>query len=97
MKFLKIEDNKAYFLNSSETWTAIDEIGKDDLLILVDRAIEGDLEMDDIADNELQNQAHRIIYENVHDRLEELLADSERFVDESRELYKDALEKYAQE
>ena len=43
MKYLKIENNKGYFIkdkNTPENWTEIDLIEKDDLLSLLDYAME---------------------------------------------------------
>lgn len=95
MRYLRIEDNRAYFVNSSGATRPIDEIGKDDLLFLIDRLVEGDFDMDEFVEEHLQNQAHSIIYKNIYERLTELLDNRDRFKDESRELYKEALEKYS--
>ena len=47
MKYLKIENNKGYYCLGQDNWQDIDRINKDDLLILLDKAIETDFEMDE--------------------------------------------------
>jgi hypothetical protein len=97
MKYLKIDDNKAYYLKSADSetvWTEIDKINKDDLLTLLNSAISNDFEMDIYSDEILSNKAHQIIYKNIFEKFTSLLAMKDKFKDESERLYKDALEKY---
>ena len=49
MKDLKIENNKAVFIKDKDqpkSWTEIDQIGKEDLLKLLESAICEDFELD---------------------------------------------------
>ena len=49
MKYLKIENNKAFYLkdkNQPSIWTEIDQIEKEDLLRLLDYAVNEDFELD---------------------------------------------------
>lgn len=98
MKYLKIEDNKGFFLkkNEDETrdWVLIDQIGKDDLFYLLNKAISEKFEIDDFTEETLSNKAHYIIYKNLHEKFSDLLLNKTRFKDESENLYKTALEKY---
>ena len=99
MKYLKIEDNKGFFLKtevdtSSTTWTEIDQIGKEDLFYLLNKAISEDFELDEYLEENLSNKAHQIIYKNLHEKFVDLIANKTRFIDESESLYKTALEKY---
>jgi hypothetical protein len=98
MKYLRIDDNKAYFLrnneNEEDNWILIDQIGKDDLFNLLNRAISEPFEMDEFSDENLSNKAHYIIYKNLHEKFSGLLTNKTRFKDESDGLYKAALEKY---
>lgn len=50
--------------------------------------------MDDPALNEIKHEAHKIIYENLYDKFQDLLKNKSKFIDESEALYKDALQKY---
>jgi len=99
MKYLKVEENKAYFcrLNAENAaeWVQIDLIGKDDLQALLNNAIADEFEMDPYSEETLSNKAHYIIYKNLHEKFTALLANKSRFKDESDSLYKTALEKYS--
>ncbi len=97
MKYLKIEDNKAYFLkNVAEvlTWTEIDQIGKDDLYFLLNKATTEEFELEEYLEEKLSNKAHQIIYKNLAEKFNDLILNKTRFRDESENLYKSALEKY---
>ncbi|CAM1346845.1 MULTISPECIES: hypothetical protein [Flavobacteriaceae] len=97
MKFLKINNNQAFFLKDKaepETWTEIDKIEKEDLMKLLDFAIEEDFEMDVYDENNLANKAHQIIYKGIYEKLNTFLNNKDRFKDETEAIYKEALEKY---
>ena len=95
MKYLKVKKGKAYYLDSDSNLQEIDSILKDDMLHLLDAATDKDInfEMDDDIES-IQNEAHKIIYKELHKRLGELLANKDKFLDESESLYKDAFQKY---
>ncbi|WP_417860272.1 hypothetical protein [Winogradskyella sediminis] len=97
MKFLKINDNRAFFLKDKaepENWTEIDKIEKEDLMKLLDFAIQEDFEMDVYDENILANKAHQIIYKSIYEKLNTFLNKKDRFKDETEAIYKEALEKY---
>lgn len=97
MKYLKIEDNKGYFLqekDSTPEWVEIDRINKDNLLFLLNAAVSTDFEMDLYDESTLANKAHQIIYKNISEKFTELVAMKSKFKDESESYYKEALEKY---
>jgi hypothetical protein len=97
MKYLKIDDNKAYYLKSADSgtvWTEIDKINKDDLLALLNNAISNNFEMDIYSEDILANKAHQIIYKNIYEKFTSLLTMKDKFKDESESLYKEAIEKY---
>ena len=97
MKYLKIEDNKAFFQKDGvqDEWIPIDQINKDHLFYLLNKAISDDFEMDEFKEELLSNQAHRIIYKNLFEKFTNLLSNKRRFKDESENLYKAAFEKYS--
>ena len=100
MKYLKIENNKAYYLSYKEeeqenTWIEIDKISKDDLIHLMDKAISSEFEMDDYKEEDLSHKAHQIVYKNISEKFSELLENKTRFKDESESLYKSAFTKYS--
>ena len=97
MKILKIEKDLGYFQTDVETgWQSIDAIDKDALLKLLDMFLDEDVEMDSPDEVSLQNQAHRIIYRNIFDKLSDLSEEKSRFKDESERPYLDELKKYQQ-
>lgn len=93
MKYLKIESNKGSYLKENSDWEEIDKINKDELMYLLNKAIDVDFEMDPYDAARLPNKAHSIIYKNLHDKFSELLDNKSRFKDESEQLYKGAIEK----
>ncbi len=96
MKYLEIKAGKGYFYNEKSEQKPIDSITKEDILYLLDEATNGDksFEMDVMDKNSLQNEAHKIIYQNIYDKFQEILDNKTRFIDESKNIYKEALEKY---
>ncbi len=97
MKYLKIEDNKGFFLRPKEgstEWIEIDKINKDDLLYLLSNAISSDFEMDTYSEDNMANKAHQIIYRNIYEKFSNIESMRSKFKDESENLYKDAVEKY---
>ena len=94
MRCLKIEDNQVHFLAEDGEYKPIDQIGKADLLFLLDRAVNDEFKMDKYDEEAIGHAAHRIIYRDIHDRFTELLENKKRFRDESELLFKSALEKY---
>lgn len=97
MKYLKIEDNKGYFLKDKtnpDDWTEIDKIDKNDLMKLLESASEPDFEMDDYNESLIQHKAHQIIYKNLNEKFDTFLSNKSRFIDESESIYKTTLEKY---
>jgi hypothetical protein len=96
MKCLKIEDNKGLYSLDGEKWFPIDKINKKDLLKLLDIALTSQFEMDEYDKELLGNQAHQIIYNNIHEKFQEILNNKSRFKDESEAIYKNAIEKYGE-
>jgi hypothetical protein len=97
MKYLKIEDNKGYFVkdkNQNDNWTEIDQIEKDDLLKLLDYATNEEFELDTYDESLLGNKAHQIIYKHLSEKFTSFLLNKERFNDEVENIYREALEKY---
>lgn len=96
MKILKIEGGCGYFLvNSSKEWRKIDEIDKSELLYLLNRYLEGDVEMDAPDGDNLQNEVHRIVYSHIFQKLSALAESKSSFKDDSERLYFDEINKYS--
>lgn len=94
MKILKIDNGKGLYFKEPDQWLEIDQIGKEDLLILLEKAISTEFEMDVFDLTALQNKAHQIIYKHLYQKFNELKENKSRFKDESEQLYKSAIEKY---
>lgn len=94
MKYLEIKDNKGYYWNDTEM-VEIDQIGKDDLLRLLDHAERDEFEMDAYDESQLQNKAHQIIYQSIHAKLNDFLTDKEQFNREVDALYAEAIGVYS--
>lgn len=96
MTYLKIDNNKGYYRieGATENWIELDQIGKDDLLKLLEIATTEEFEMDEYKDELLQNPAHNIIYKNIYGKFTELLANKTRFQDSINLMYKSAIDKY---
>ncbi len=97
MKYLKIDNNKAFFIkdfSKSNNWVEIDQIEKNDLIFLLDRAIQDSFEMDVYDESILANKAHQIIYKHITDKFSTFLLNKDRFKDETESVYKEAVEKY---
>jgi len=96
MIYLKIDNGKGLFFKEPDQWIEIDQIGKEDLLVLLDKAIADEFEMDEYDAELLQNKAHKIIYKHLFQKFNELVENKSRFKDESEQLYKNAIEKYTE-
>jgi len=94
MKYLKIEKNKGYYCLEQDKWQEIDRISKEDLLALLDKAIETEFLMDEYEQGKISNKAHQIIYKNLYFKFDELLENKDRFEDSGKQLYKEAIKKY---
>lgn len=95
MKLLKVEKNCGYYRDDQEKYRPIDKIGKEDLLRLAGWALhEEDIEFDDYDEEAIKNQAHRIIYKSILQKLQELRDRREEFIDESARLFLEDYEKY---
>lgn len=95
MKLLRISENVGQFLAENGDYVLIDRIAKEDLLRLVDRALDEDvIEMDPYDDQTLKNQAHQVIYKSIHQKLTELRGRRQEFVDESARVFLEDYEKY---
>lgn len=96
MTYLKIENNKGHYRvdATKDEWTELDQIGKDELLKLLNIATTLEFSMDEYKDELLQNPAHNILYKNIYNKFTELLGNKTRFQDSVNAMYKSAIDKY---
>ena len=96
MKYLIVKNGRAFLKDSEGTVKGIDCISKDDILFLLRQATNPDVnfEMDVLDNDNVKNEAEKIIYENIYTKFQDLLKNKDKFVDESMSLYKEAFTKY---
>ena len=97
MKILKIADESGLYTVDGENYTPIGEINKEDLLKLVDLALEHSVDIDDFDGDLIKNKAHQIIYKSISQKLKSLCRNKDSFKDESDRQFLEAYEKYQQE
>ena len=76
MKYLVIEHGQVFFTfdESGNNKKGIDLITKEDLLKLIQCALEDEhFEMDSYDDSIVHNAAHKVIYKNIYQKLDDLL------------------------
>ncbi|MCH7638153.1 MAG: hypothetical protein IH855_01615 [Bacteroidetes bacterium] len=97
MKILSIEKGSGLFrVDEKDDWKPIDEIDKEQLLKLLDLFLSEDVDLDPIEDQNLSNQAQRIIYNSIYEKLNALKDSKGKFKDESERTYLEAIKKYSQ-
>jgi hypothetical protein len=95
MKVLKVEEGKGFFLNKENKYALIDEIGKDDLMFLVELTLRDEISMDEFNTETIKNQAHQIIYKSIYEKMKALNENKNSFRDESDRKYLDAIKRYS--
>lgn len=94
MKHLRINDQKGEFLREVD-WLVVTEITADDVLNLAKAAVEEeDYDVEPYDEAALPNPAQRIIYQKISEQLISLHARKQEFLDETRNIYQDAYDKY---
>jgi hypothetical protein len=96
MKLLEIANNFGYYCDNLGKFATVDKITKDDILRLVTLTLDtnSEAEFDEYNNDNLKNQAHKIIYKSIFDKLQELKKRRQGFIDESARLYLAEYEKY---
>lgn len=97
MKLLKIENSLGYYLDEAGDYVPVDKITKEQLLRLVNLALDEDVELDEYNDDQIHNQAHQIVYKSIYEKLHDLCKRREEFVDESERMYLQEYERYRDE
>lgn len=95
MKLLKVEGAQGAFLSEKGEFVSLEKITKEDLLWLVNKTLDDEVvEFDDYDENLVRNEAHRIIYKSVSEKLRGLRARRKEFVDDAARLYLEDYERY---
>ena len=96
MRILKIMNEKGYYSTDGNHYEVIDKITKEDLMLLLDRFVTEECEMDPYSDEQIKNPAHQIIYRNIYGKLNELSSQKNIFMEEGKTLYQAAIQKYSE-
>jgi len=94
MKILRISNSKGEFSLDGINYSSVDTINKDDLLTMIDLFVKNICEMDEYSEENIPNKAHQIIYQNLYQKFKELEQNKAQFEDMSKNIYKDAIDKY---
>lgn len=94
MKYFRINNNKVYFINKENNEQELDQITKEDLLFLINKAFSDDFEFDQYDSDMIKNQAHNVIYKNIEKKFSEFISQKDEINDEVNNLYKAAIDKY---
>ena len=93
MKYLRIENKEGQYYDG-EKYRPINEIGKKDLLYLLDSAERVDFQIDSYDQELLPDPSHRIIYKNITEKFEQFLENKNQFKERSEKMYASAIAKY---
>lgn len=96
MKVLKIVNGKCFFNTDGATDKPISDIGKDDLLKILDMIyLQVDYDIDVIeSDTEIYSDVERIIYESVYNKINDFISKVDELKLEVKNEFKDVKEKY---
>ena len=96
MKVLKIVSGKCFFYTDGGIDKPISDIGKDDLLKILDMIyLDEDYDIDSIdSDTEIYSDVERIIYESVYNKIKDFVSKVDELKLEVENEFKDVKEKY---
>lgn len=97
MNYTKIEKSCVYFrLKEDMAWKPISDIQGDDLIILLEKALDEDeFELTEYETEQIKNEAHNIIYKSVYEKISEIRNDRENILDEHLQRYSEVIDKYS--
>lgn len=96
MKVLKIDSGKCYFNMDGDKDKPISDIGKEDLLKILDMIyLEQECEMDPInSDDEIYSDVERIIYASIYEKIKDFISKKQELQAEIETEFKETKEKY---
>ena len=97
MNYTKIENRNVFFrLSDSDNWKLISDITGDDLIKLIEKCIdEDDFELGEFDDMRIGNEAHKIIYKSIYQKIKDIHLERDNIIDENTQRYNDIIEKYS--
>lgn len=99
MNYTKIDKSCVYFrLNEEMVWKPISDIQGDDLITLLEKALDEDeFELAEYDNDQICNEAHNIIYKSIYEKISEIRNDRENILDEHLQRYSEVIDKYSHE
>ena len=99
MNYTKIDKSSVFFrLNEVMDWKPISDIEGDDLITLLEKALEEDeFELIEYNNELIKNEAHNIIYKSIYEKISEIRNDRENILDEHLQRYSEVIDKYSRE
>lgn len=97
MNYTKIANSNVHFrLSSSDNWKLISDITGDDLIKLIEKCIdEDDFKLEVFDDTLIKNEAHKIIYKSIYQKINDIYLERDNINDENTQRYNDIIEKYS--
>ncbi len=97
MIYLKIESSQASYIDENGNICPITNIDKKGLLNLINKALDESVtfEMDDPEKSNIPNEAQKIIYENIYNKINDLISNRDTIISEISNLYKEEYSKYS--
>lgn len=94
MKILKFKDNTSYLYVDGK-YKKILEISKDDILKALEYIYENDdIELEEYDKNKIVNEAEKIVYENLYNKLNNFKENKLKLKNDIDDLFKDLEETY---
>lgn len=91
---LKIDKSQGWFQKPDGGYEEIDKIKKEDLLRIMEKILDSDIEMDEYNEERIKNQAHQVVYKSIYNNLKSLKDRKEEFKDNTERLYQEQYNKY---
>ena len=96
MKILKIENGHGLYLKRNE-YQSIESIGKEDILILMEKCMNEIVEIDESAnsgDKKINSLAQKIIYDSIAKNFSDLVNSKDKILSQIESDFSDAKRKY---
>lgn len=97
MKLLVIENNKGKFSIDGVNFIEIEKISKDDILKILEIVLSEDeivIEKSDEDDKKINSPAQKIIYDNIYEKVKEVISEKEEINSFDDDEYYIAMQKY---
>lgn len=97
MMLLKIENNKGKFSTDGINFIEVEKISKDDILKMLEKVLSENeiiIEESNNDDKKINSPAQKIIYDNIYEKINEIIDEKEEINSFEDDEYYDAIKKY---